>query len=294
VTGTAIDNAGNSNSATVSGINIDKTPPAASASASPGPNANGWNNSSVVVSFSGSDALSGLGSCSAPVTLGSEGAGQSASGTCTDKAGNVSASAVASGINIDKTAPVFDACPVAGPFLKDSGLRSVGPISVDAAISGLEAGASTLSGWVDTSSVGTKSVAFTAMDNADNGATKICSYSVIYNWNGFFRPVDNLPVVNTAKAGSAIPIKFSLNGNQGLGIFAVGYPKSAAIACDATAAVDTIEETVTAGNSSLSYDPLSDQYVYVWKTDKAWTGCRQLIVKLNDGMEYRANFKFTK
>jgi hypothetical protein len=32
----------------------------------------------------------------------------------------------------------------------------------------------------------------------------------------------------------------------------------------------------------------------VWKTDKAWTGCRQLVVKLNDGKDYRANFKFVK
>jgi hypothetical protein len=30
----------------------------------------------------------------------------------------------------------------------------------------------------------------------------------------------------------------------------------------------------------------------VWKTEKSWTGCRQLVVRLNDGMEYKANFKF--
>jgi len=292
-TGTAADNAGNSASTTVGGINIDKTAPTVNASVSPVANANGWNNTNVTVTFSSSDGLSGIASCDAPIVLNSEGASQSASGSCTDLAGN-SASATASGINIDKTPPTFGACPAGGPFLLNSGLQPVGPISVDASISGLNAGASTLSGSVDTSSIGLKTITFTAVDNADNSSTKSCSYSVIYNWTGFFRPVDNLPIWNKVKAGSAIPVKFSLSGNQGLAIFAAGYPKSQVIACDATAPVDGIEETVTAGGSSLSYDALVDQYVYVWKTEKSWTGCRQLVVRLIDGMEYRANFNFTK
>jgi hypothetical protein len=54
-----------------------------------------------------------------------------------------------------------------------------------------------------------------------------------------------------------------------------------------------LEETVTAGNSSLAYDPMADQYIYVWKTEPGWAGtCRQLVVQLNDGSIHRANFKF--
>jgi hypothetical protein len=116
-----------------------------------------------------------------------------------------------------------------------------------------------------------------------------------YNFTGFFPPVDNTPTLNLVKAGSAIPVKFSLSGNQGLDIFAwlEGYPKSQQIACDTSATLDEIEQTVNAGGSSLSYDPVTDQYTYVWKTDKAWSRtCRQLQVKLNDAMTYRANFKF--
>jgi predicted extracellular nuclease len=114
-----------------------------------------------------------------------------------------------------------------------------------------------------------------------------------YNFAGFFQPVDNLPTVNTVKAGQAVPIKFSLNGDQGLNIFAAGYPKSEMIACNSTAPVDGIEETVTAGSSGLSYNATTDQYTYVWKTNKAWANsCRQLVVKLNDGTFHRANFKF--
>lgn len=106
--GTCTDVAGNvSDPLTVDGFNIDKTPPTASANASPGPNAHGWNNTDVTVTFNGSDGLSGIDTCDAPVVLSSEGAGQSASGKCKDKAGNESATATASGINIDKSNPVI-------------------------------------------------------------------------------------------------------------------------------------------------------------------------------------------
>ena len=59
-----------------------------------------------------------------------------------------------------------------------------------------------------------------------------------YNFSGFFQPVDNLPTLNMVKAGSAIPVKFSLGGEQGLDIFEAAYPKSQTISCDSTAPVD--------------------------------------------------------
>jgi len=95
--------AGGTASASVT-LKRDATPPTATASVSPGPNLNGWNNTDVVVSFSGMDTLSGIDACSLPITLGGEGAGQSASGICRDKAGNVT-TVTAHGISIDKTPP---------------------------------------------------------------------------------------------------------------------------------------------------------------------------------------------
>ena len=54
-----------------------------------------------------------------------------------------------------------------------------------------------------------------------------------------------------------------------------------------------VEETLSANESSLTYDASSDQYTYAWKTNKAWAGnCRQLVVKLKDGTEHLANFEF--
>jgi DNA-binding beta-propeller fold protein YncE len=133
--------------------------------------------------------------------------------------------------------------------------------------------------------------------SADDGAGHIsnCSFTVTvqYNFAGFFPPVANLPALNTVLSGRAIPVKFSLSGDKGLGIFAVGSPSSGPIVCNSSDPATLLEETVTAGGSSLSYNPMNDQYIYVWKTEPAWAGtCRQLVVQLNDGSIHRANFKF--
>ena len=144
-------------------------------------------------------------------------------------------------------------------------------------------------------SAGTTTVNCSATDAAGNIATGSFKVFITYGFSGFRSPVDNIPTVNSVKAGSAVPIKFSLSGNQGLNIFEQGFPKATVSSCDNSAQVDAIEETVTAGGSSLSYDATADQYNYVWKTDKAWAGkCIQLEVKLKDQSSKFAKFKLLK
>jgi len=129
-----------------------------------------------------------------------------------------------------------------------------------------------------------------------SGNTGSCQFVVqvsIYNFQGFFSPVSNPPILNVVNAGKAIPVKFSLGGNRGLNVFAPGFPVSGEIGCDANATPIEVTETVTAGSSSLSYDAASDKYNYVWKTNSAWAGtCRQLIVRLSDGTDHVAYFQF--
>ena len=62
----------------------------------------------MTVTFTATDNLSGVaaGGCAAPMVLGSDGAGQSASGSCVDRAGNISTPATVAGINVDTAAPV--------------------------------------------------------------------------------------------------------------------------------------------------------------------------------------------
>jgi hypothetical protein len=136
-------------------------------------------------------------------------------------------------------------------------------------------------------------------------ATRICgvvtSFSPFvvaqldYAFSGFFAPIDNQPVRNAAKAGGAIPIKFTLGGDAGLGIFEAGYPKVEQVNCDTQSPLDEIEEIAPAGHSGLSYDRSTGRYTYIWKTDAKWGGtCRRLVVRLADHTEYRANFTFRK
>ena len=116
-----------------------------------------------------------------------------------------------------------------------------------------------------------------------------------FTFTGFFAPIQNLPVVNRAKAGQGIPVKFSLGGNQGLDIFAPGFPASQQIACDGSAPIDEVDVTVSAGGSSLSFDATTNVYTYVWKTEASWAGtCRSLTVRLTDGTERSAHFRFVR
>jgi hypothetical protein len=301
VTGSCIDAAGNGSSDTVKDVNIDLTAPTIEGVASPAPNQAGWNNTPVSVSYICDDGLSGIESCGPDETLSADGIDRSSTGSAVDEAGN-SASATVGGIDIDQVAPsvgfsgvaagatyILGSVPAAGCVTEDelSGVK----VEATLALSGGPVGqiTATCSG---------------AEDYAGNAGSKTIHYSVDYSWNGFFRPVDNTPTFNRVKAGSAVPVKFSLGGYQGMGImapvdsggsFAGYYPTSKDTTCDVDAPTDSVETVVTAGGSSLTFDSTSDQYVYVWKTDKAWTGsCRQLIVKLIDGSYHRAYFRFTK
>jgi hypothetical protein len=227
-------------------------------------------------------------SCSATDTAGNTGAGAGSNNTAT--------------IQLDSVAP---AVLIAAPA--DGGTYLLGEaVASSYNCTDATSGVATCSGPVvsganfSTSSVGAHAFTVTATDVAGNLIQATNDYDVIYNFSGFFSPVDNPGsgpsfVFNVAKAGSAIPVKFSLSGDQGLNIFDTGFPVSQQIICNASSTTDVIEQTLTAGSSSLSYDATTDQYVYVWKTNKGWANtCRQLIVQLNDGTPHVAYFTFTK
>jgi hypothetical protein len=145
------------------------------------------------------------------------------------------------------------------------------------------------------SSVGNRTIKGTVRDQDGDQTEYVATIAVIYSFSGFIGSIDAPPVFNRAKAGAAVAAKFSLGGDRGLAILAAGYPKSQPIQCDATSPSDPIEETVTAGSSSLSYDAATGLYTYVWKTEKAWANtCRLLSLRLADGAEYSALFMFSR
>jgi YD repeat-containing protein len=105
ISGTAVDKSGNTATTSVT-LNVDKTAPIVTATKSPSPNANGWNNTPVVVTFTAADSLSDVvpGSITEPTTLSAEGRNLSAIARATDHAGNIGTVAVGE-INIDRTPP---------------------------------------------------------------------------------------------------------------------------------------------------------------------------------------------
>lgn len=112
--------------------------------------------------------------------------------------------------------------------------------------------------------------------------------AVDYDLTGPTAPVDAYPVVNTTKAGSAVPVKFRLGGDRGLDVLAAGYPRTVSATCSGGS--DEVETTVAAGSSALRYDAASATYTYTWKTARSARGCTDLVLRFRDGSELRARF----
>jgi parallel beta-helix repeat protein len=103
VEGRIKDRAGNeADPVSLGPFKVDKTAPTVTAELSPRPNAQGWNNTDVTVSFRCEDRVSGVARCSDPVRVTQEGR-QEIRGTGEDRAGNVGSVTVA--VNLDKTPP---------------------------------------------------------------------------------------------------------------------------------------------------------------------------------------------
>jgi len=177
VTGTAVDLAGNVATASVT-LNIDLTPPTISSSLVPPANSAGWNNTNVTVNFACADALSGVASCSPPASFTAEGAGQTASGTATDKAGN-SASTTAT-VNIDKTPPTISATVTPAPDAHGIvTLPSGGPATITFTCADSLSGVASCPSAIQVTTLGAnQQFSGTAADKAGNTASVSVTFSV--------------------------------------------------------------------------------------------------------------------
>ena len=112
--GSCTDKAGNASAIVSLPFKYDATGPVVTPSAGRAPDANGWYNHPVSISWSGADPVSGVATCSAASTYSSpDNAAASVPGACTDNAGNTTSASFP--LKYDGTAPTMTATPARAP-----------------------------------------------------------------------------------------------------------------------------------------------------------------------------------
>jgi hypothetical protein len=264
----------------IQAIAIDQTPPTISGAPDRDANAAGWYSDDVTVSFTVSDAFSGIDEATVPddVVLG-EGASQSVTRSVSDLAGNTASDTV-SGINIDKTAPTIT---INSPTdtLYIIGQPVVADWTASDSLSGISSASGTVASGmtIDTSTVGSKTFTVTAFDNAGNTGTLTINYNVGYAFSGFLTPVPD----SQYKIGRTVPVKFELADSQGNSV-TTGLAKIyvAHIADDGTSGPylpgstkdDTSDNIIRSAGS---------QYIFNLDTSSLSAGRLGIRVDLDDG-----------
>ena len=126
---------------------------------------------------------------------------------------------------------------------------------------------------------------------AAGGTTAYASWSA----PGFSAPVDNAPVLNSTKAGRAVPLKWHLTDASGAPVtnLTTATVTVQNLSCGLGVTTDELEETF-AGASGLQNQGNGD-YQLNWKTNSAWAGsCKTMVLDLGGGVMVTADFRFAK
>ncbi len=160
-------------------------PPSITALPSPAANANGWNNSTVTVSFTCTAGTYPIQSCPSPIPVSSQGADQVITGTVVDTAGNSATAKVT--LNIDLTAPTVSiGSPANGAVLTSSpaavsgsvadSLSGVASITCDGSPATLQSGAYACAVGL---TAGADTISVVATDLAGNASSQSVSATLI-------------------------------------------------------------------------------------------------------------------
>jgi hypothetical protein len=127
------------------------------------------------------------------------------------------------------------------------------------------------------------------------GSAGTAAHTVSYYFAGFFTPVANSPVVNDARAGQTVPLKWEIRNAAGLGVLDPGSflgVTSYGTDCSAVSGPSTtVVEEPTAGTTGL-VSLGEGKWQFDWKTTKGYSGqCRVLVLSLK-GSTHEALFKF--
>jgi len=256
----------------------------------------GWYTSDVSLTWSVVDNESTVSSKTGcdPLTISSDQAETTYTCSATSAGGTSDATA---SIKRDATAPVVTITGMAdGNTYILSAVPEAGCSTTDAG-SGVAAEATLSLSGGNSLGVGSFSAACSgAADNAGNSASPVSvKYNVTFQFDGFSAPVDNPSVLNIAKAGQTIPLKWRItdaNGNP-IGNLTGVTVTASSLSCSAGTTTDQIEEYAT-GNSGLQN--LGDGYYqWNWKTPSSYAAsCKTMKLDLGEGLFHTALFQFKK
>ncbi|HJP89346.1 MAG TPA: PxKF domain-containing protein [Candidatus Limnocylindrales bacterium] len=290
-TGSVVDHAGNSASASVSNVQVDLTAPTISASVSPAAASTGWWNASTgapTAAYLCSDDGSGVASCS-PAHVFGQGSGQSATGFAVDVAGN-GASATVSNVRVDLTAPGSIAFTGGGLTNGGSyvfGSVPAGPFACTAsdAVSGLAS--CVVSGY--STVVGPHTITAVATDVAGNSASTTLSYTVL-PWTLVGFSGASMTSMNQAKAGSSVNLKFQVFAGsvEQTSLAAVAAFTQTQISCSTLVAIGPTTSALASPAASLKF---ASQFQAKWDPPSTANTCWQVAIVTADGSSLRANFQ---
>jgi hypothetical protein len=67
------------------------------------------------------------------------------------------------------------------------------------------------------------------------------------------------------------------------------------VACDPAASVHEVNEAVNGKSSGLTFEPTSQRYTYVWRTERFSVGaCSELVFRFDDGQERVMRFQLVR
>jgi hypothetical protein len=300
----ASDEAGNTASKSVTYTVVDATPPSITLT-TPADGAVYAVGEQVTAGYSCTDDQSGVASCVGSVANGAavdtESVGEKTfTVEASDNAGNTASKTVSYTV-ADRTAPTITLTRPAEGAMYTLGEQVLADYSCADEPNG--SGVASCQGSVpagaalDTSEVGAKTFEVSTTDNAGNHASTSVAYSVVYDFDGFLWPLQNLPQVNRWKAGRPVPVRFSLGSYRGHAPVAAGYPAVAPVACGEGAQPVGIERA--RGTWLHNWQNRSRRgratYTFLWKTETKWAGdCRQLVLKLDDGTMHSVEVQFVR
>lgn len=283
VTGTAVDSAGNE-SVDLLTVNLDQTPPTIAALLGAAPNAAGWFNVPVPVSWSCGDTVSGIATCADGVTLIQSSPGP-VIGQAVDVAGNVS-EATLERQKIDTTTPIVAITGVTDGGTYDWGAAPIPACEASDALSGLEGSCEiTVSGGM-VGGTGDLTATATATDRAGNTSSATATYTVRpWTLRGFYSPVKMDDAWNSVRAGVTTRLKFEVfQGATEL--------KDPAVVATATAQQITCNARTPIGDrlvipvSGLRYG--GGKFAQDWTTPRQPGNCYEVTVSTKDGSNLSA------